>query len=63
MNQQVRDFLEFAGIRDFKNIVAAIMQIIAATADGTQSGIAGGDTGQCNGFFWLEASWGLTVGH
>ena len=33
VNQQVGDLFEFAGFRDFENVVTAIVQVVATTAD------------------------------
>ena len=33
MHQQMRDFLELAGLGDIENVVAAVMQVVAGAAD------------------------------
>jgi hypothetical protein len=60
MHQQVGDFFKLAGVGDVEDVVAAIVQVVAGLADGAQCGIAGGDAGQGDGFFWFE---GACFGH
>ena len=50
VHQQVRDFLELGGFGEIQDVVAAIVQIVAGTADRTQSRVAGGNAGQGDGF-------------
>ncbi len=45
MDEEIGDFLEFAGLGDVENVVAAIMQVVAAAADRAQRGVAGNDAG------------------
>ncbi len=59
VHQQVRDFLELALRGDIENVVAAIMQVVAGSADGAQRGIAGRDAGQGHGFLRFECARGL----
>src|SRR5712671_7002284 len=55
----MRDLLEFASTRDIENVVAAVMQIIAAAADAAQRGIAGDDARERDGFLGR----GFYIGH
>src|SRR3546814_13734965 len=54
MHEQMRDFLELALRGDIENVVAAVVQVIAAAADRAQRGVAGSRAGQRDGFFRLE---------
>ena len=54
VNQQMRDFFEFALGGDVEDVVAAVMQIIAGLADGAQRGIARRHSGQGHGFLGFE---------
>jgi hypothetical protein len=45
VHQQMRYFLELALRGDIQNIVAAIVQVVAGSADRTQRRIARGDAG------------------
>ena len=51
MHQQVGDFLELGVVGEFKDVVAAVVQVVAAATDGAQRRVAGGDAGQGDGFF------------
>jgi hypothetical protein len=42
MDQEVGDLLEFAGIRDIKDVISAVVQVIARSANRTEGGVAGG---------------------
>jgi len=53
VHEQVRDLLEFAAGGDFEDVIAAIVQIIAAAPDGTQRGVARDDTRQGDRFLGL----------
>ena len=55
VHQQVGDFLELALLRDVENIVAAIVQVIAAAPDGAQGGAAGLHTRQRDRLLGLES--------
>src|SRR5207249_9759373 len=46
MNEEVCDFLEFAGVGDVENVVPAIMQVVAGASYGAQRGVAGHDAGK-----------------
>ncbi|MOA47269.1 hypothetical protein D3C78_1698900 [compost metagenome] len=48
--QQVGHFLEFGIGGQVQNVVAAVVQVVAAAANGAQLGIAGGDAGEGDGF-------------
>jgi hypothetical protein len=50
VHEQIGDFLELALSCDFKNIVSAVMQIIAAAPDRAQRGSAGSDAGRATDF-------------
>jgi hypothetical protein len=52
------DLLELAVVGDFKNVIAAIMQIIAGAADRAQRGVARDNAGKRDGFLRLEAGRG-----
>ena len=45
VHEQVRDFLEFAGVGDVENVVAAVVQIVARAADRAKCGVPGNDSG------------------
>jgi hypothetical protein len=51
MNQEVSDLLELAGLGDVEDIVAAIMQVVAGSADGTEGRVAGDNSGKRDRFF------------
>ncbi len=54
MHEQVGDFLEFAFRGEVEDVVAAVVEVVAAAADGAEGGVAGGDAGKRDGFFGLE---------
>ena len=54
MHQQMRDFLEFAMRGQVENIVAEIVEVVAAASDGAERGVAGDNAGKRDGFFRLE---------
>ena len=58
MHQQVGDFLELAGGGDVENVIATVVQIVAAAPHGAQGGVAGGGAAQGYGFLRLEANGG-----
>ena len=55
VDEQVRDLLELALVRDLEDVVAAIVQIVAGAAHRAQRGVAGDDAGQRDGFLGLRA--------
>ncbi len=48
VHQQVGHFLEFALVREVEDVVAAVVEIVAAAADCAERRVAGGDAGQGN---------------
>ena len=48
VNEQVGDFLELGLIGEIENVVAPVMQIVAAAADRAQRGVAGRNSGERN---------------
>jgi hypothetical protein len=54
VHKQVGDFFKFTGGGDIQNVIAAIGQIIAATAHGAQGGVTGGCAGKATDFFGLK---------
>ena len=62
VDQQVSDFLELAGGGDIKNVIATVMQIIAAATYGAQRGVTGGSAAQGNGLLRFERRRGGVVG-
>ncbi|MNS54969.1 hypothetical protein D3C72_877900 [compost metagenome] len=63
VHQQMGDFLEFAGIGDVQDVVAAIVQVIAAAAHGAKRGIPRGHAGQGDGLLGLGRGERLSFGH
>ena len=61
MDQEVGDLLELAGLRDVEDVVAAVVQVIAAAADGADRRVAGDDAGEGDGLLRLEAGRGRAV--
>ena len=55
VNQQVGDFFKLAFLCQIQDVVTAIAQIVAGTANGTQCGIARRNAGKRNGFFRFES--------
>ena len=55
VNQQVGDFFKLAFLCQIQNVVTAIAQIVAGTANGTQFGITGRNARKRNGFFRFES--------
>ena len=53
VDQQIGDLLELAGVGHFEDVVAAIVQVVAAPADTAQRGVAGGDARERHGFLGL----------
>ena len=56
VHQQVRDFLEGRLRGQVVDVVAAVMQVVAAAADRAQRGVAGGGAGQRDGFLGLRSA-------
>ena len=54
VDQEIGDLLELAGVGDLEDVVAAVMQIVAAAADAAQRRVAGRDAGQRDGFLRLR---------
>src|SRR6201999_1988442 len=63
VHQQVGDLLELGGLGKLEDVVAAVMQVVAAAAHRAQRRVAGGHAGQGDGFLGLEGRGGLGVGH
>ena len=55
VHQQVRDLLELALVREIEDVVAAVVQIVAAAAHRAERGIAGDHAGKGDRFLRLEA--------
>src|SRR5690606_18456930 len=55
VDQQVSDFLELAGGGDIQDVVATVVQIVAAATHGTQGGITGSGAAQGDGLLRLES--------
>src|SRR5690606_18903473 len=53
MDEKVRDLLEFAGVGDVEDVVAAIVQVVAAAADRAQGGVARHHARQGDGLLGL----------
>ena len=62
VHQQVGDLLELTGARHVQDVVAAVVQVIAAAAYRAERGVAGGGAGQGNRLLGLEAGGGGGVG-
>ena len=58
VDQQVGDFFELGKWREIENVVAAVMQVAAAAADGAERGVARGRAGKGDGLLGLEGGWG-----
>ena len=58
VHQQIRDLLELAGACDVEDVVAPVVQVVAAAADGAQRGVAGDDAGERHAFLrrWVLRS-------
>jgi len=56
VEEKVRDFFELAVGGEVKDVVAAVVEVVAVAAYGTEGGVASGDSGESYGFLWLE--WG-----
>lgn len=54
MDEEERDFFELAAGGEVEDVVAAVVQVVAALADGADAGIAGDHAGEGDGFFCLE---------
>jgi len=46
MHEEMRDFLEFAALRDIEYVVAAIVEVVSGAANRAQCGVACDDAGQ-----------------
>ncbi|MNU38646.1 hypothetical protein D3C71_273230 [compost metagenome] len=62
MDQQVGDFLELAGVGDVQDVVAAVVQVVAAAADRAQRGVARDHAGQRDRLLGLEAGFFFRLG-
>ena len=58
VHQEVRDLFEFALGGDVENVVAAVVQIIAGGADGTERSVARRHSGQGHGLLGFERARG-----
>jgi hypothetical protein len=58
VHEQVRDFLERRLRGEVVDVVAAVMQVVAAAADGAQRGVARGGAAQRDGFLGLRQDLG-----
>jgi hypothetical protein len=56
--QQVGDFLEFADLGDVQDVVAPVVQVVAAATHGAQRGVAGGHAREGDGFLGLDGGGG-----
>src|SRR5258706_806493 len=57
--QQIGDFLEFAAIGDVENVVAAIVEVVAAAPDRAQGCVSGRDSGQGDRFLRFNGGCGF----
>ncbi len=55
VDQQMRNLFEFAALGEIQDVVAAVMQVVAGTADRADRGVAGDDPGQRDGFLGFES--------
>jgi hypothetical protein len=64
VHEQVRDFLERRLLGQVLDVVAAVVQVVAGTANRADRGIAGRDAGQRDGFLGFEGGGaGIGCGH
>ena len=65
VDEQVGHFFELAVGGEVGDVVAAVVEVVAALAHGANGGLASGRAGKCNGFFRLEdkRSFGLGMAH
>jgi len=56
VDEQVGHFFELAVGGEVGDVVAAVVEVVAVAAYGTEGGVASGDSGESYGFLWLE--WG-----
>ncbi len=63
VHEQVGDLLEFGDRSHVEDVVAAVMQVVAGTADGANRRVAGGYTGQGDRFLGLACNDGCVDGH
>src|SRR5215213_3754352 len=54
VNEQMRDLLEFTGLGDLEDVVAAIVQIVASAPHAREGGVARRYARKGNGFFGFE---------
>ena len=48
----MRDLLELADAGNVEDVIAPVVQVVAAAADAAKRGIAGDDAGERHGFLW-----------
>ena len=58
MHQQVSHFLELGLLGEIEDVVAAVLQVIAAAPDGAQRGVAGGNAGEGDRFLGFRSGRG-----
>jgi hypothetical protein len=46
VHEEMRDLLEFTGLGDVQDVVAAIVQVVAGAPDRAKGGVTGGDARQ-----------------
>ena len=63
VNEEVGDFFKDGVGGEREDIVAAIVEVIAAAADGAEGGVAGGGAGEGHRFFRFEGVVGSGFGH
>jgi hypothetical protein len=54
VEKKVGDFFKLAVRGEREDVIAAVVEVVAGAANGAESGVAGCDTGEGNGFFWFE---------
>jgi len=55
VDEQVGDLLELGLVGEIEDVVAAVVQVVAAAADGAQRGVAGGNPDRATDFLGLVA--------
>ena len=63
VEEEVGDLFELAVGGEVEDVVAAVVEVVAVAAYGAEGGVAGGDSGEGYGFFWLEGVGGGFGGH